>query len=748
MAGTAIVFLFQAHAALAQEAKRAPADPAAAQTASEGDIIVTAQKREQNILQVPVAVSVINPDTIKAAQVTDFSDVTRVSPSLTISEGGTSASAVVSLRGIGTSSFSTSAEPAVSIIVDDIALLQQGQAFGKLNDIARIEVLRGPQGSLFGKNASAGVINIVTNNPSRDLSGYVEGTLTDDDEAKVIAMLSGPLGADAGFRINAFYADRKGYINNLTNNTRLNGEESYGVRGKFTFSSGPVNVALTADYSKTRSNGNATTYAVLAPTTRQNGAPIDLTGINVGIGNNAVRFNVDNVGNSDQLLLAAKIDIDVGFATLTSTSSYQDWKLDTLTDNDFSPANTINQGGPYRTKQFTQELRLTSPSSGKFNYLVGLYYADGSTDRTFTRTVPGFLAFLRQNWDSTASTKTYAAFAQLGYDFSPSTTLTLGGRVNHEKVGVFFSDNRFAPPVVYRGSASDTAVTGKASLQQFLAKNLTVYASIATGYKGQAYDISSGFNQSRIDNLVKPEHSVAYEVGMKGRFWDNKGFFSLTGFWTDYNNFQSQSAEFIAGAPQFVLRNVGRLRTKGIEFEGSVRPVEGLSLFGSAAYIDAKIRSFPGAACFPNQTVAQGCTALAGTTTLVQNLAGADLANSPKFKFNLGGLFEKPIGGTPMSAFLTANYTWQDKVNFSLDTNPATVQAAYGIANLSVGLRQTERRNWEVSLFVNNLFDKAYAASLIDFTGNGYSSTAIIQQVPRNFRRYIGVRLHWGFGGR
>jgi len=144
--------------------------------AESGDtIIVTAQKRSQDIISVPAAISAIGETQLEAARVTDFSDITRLSPSITVTDGGNSASSTVSMRGIGTFAFSTSVEPSVSIVVDDVALLQQSQAFGPLTDIARIEVLRGPQDTLFGKNASAGVINIVTKNPTRELSGYVEG---------------------------------------------------------------------------------------------------------------------------------------------------------------------------------------------------------------------------------------------------------------------------------------------------------------------------------------------------------------------------------------------------------------------------------------------------------------------------------------------------------------------------------------------------------------------------------------------
>ncbi|WP_337190299.1 TonB-dependent receptor [Altericroceibacterium endophyticum] len=708
-------------------------------------ILVTGQKRTQDILSVPTAISAIDETQLDAAQVTDFSDLTRLSPSVTVTDGGNSASSTVSMRGIGTFGFSTSIEPSVSVVVDDVALLQQSQAFGPLSDVARIEVLRGPQDSLFGKNASAGVINIVTKGPTSTFSGYVEGTVTDDDQQKVVAMLSGPLTPDLGFRLNGYYSDRDGYITNLETDEKVNAEESYGVSGKLTYSSGIMDLALTGNFSKTNSNGSQQTYYYLAPGVLQNGQPIDTTGVDVGLGNDKVRLSDPKIADSRQYVLAAKADFDLGFASLTSVTSYQYWHLNTGNDLDFSAAPTLYQSGPYKATQFAQELRLTSPATGVFDYLVGLYYANGDTDRTFTRETAPYLSFLRRNWDSTASTETLAAFAQLGYDLSPSTSLTLGGRINHEKVGVYFSDNLSTPPAVYEGNASDTALTGKASLQHYVADDVMVYASVASGYKGQAYDIVSGFDQTSIDNLVKPEHSVSYETGVKGRFWDNRASFSITGFWTDYRDFQAQGVDSTAGVPQFVLKNVGKLRTRGIEFEGSVRPVQGLDLFGSAAYVDATITSYPDAACYPFQTEAEGCMTIPGSTSQIQDLSGGDLANSPEFKFNVGGSYEVPVTNSA-NVFFTANYSWQDDVNFSLSQDPETIQPAYGIANASFGLREAENRNWELSVFVNNLFDTTYASSITNFSTNGYSDVAVVQTLARDYRRYAGIRLRIGFG--
>lgn len=719
----------------------AQADPSAASMRSADAIIVTAQKREQDILEVPVAVSAFTDDVLESAQVTEFNDLIRISPSLSIKGDGNRNQQVVAIRGIGTVSFSTSAEPTVSVVVDNVALLQPGQAFGNLTDIARVEVLRGPQGTLFGKNASAGVVNIVTAAPTGQVSGYAEGTATTDEEYRVAAMLSGPLSEDLGFRVNGYWYDREGYMNNLTTGEVLGGEDGFGLRGKLVWEDADFDVTLVADYSESNSSGGASTFLLYSdgavPT---QGAPFprDLTGITPGPGNTNLRQDGTPVNDTEQLLLSADINVDLGFATLSSITSYQTWNLYWATDADETPDPTLFQFGPYDASQIAQELRLTSAAGNALEYQVGLYYADGETDRQFTRNAPIFLAFLQQDWDSTATTESMAAFAQLGYNFTEDTKLTLGGRLNREEIGVRFADNRPSEMTEYSGSASDTVFTWKGSLQHFVADEVMVFGSVATGYKGQAYDISSGFNQQRVDNPVDNEDSTSFEVGIKGRTQGGLASYSLVGFWTDYNNFQAQGIfDPSAIVPEFALVNVGKLRTRGIEFEGTLSPAEGFDIFASAAYIDATIREYSDAECYAGQTVAQGCV------DGLQDLAGADLPNSPDFKFNIGGAYETPITNN-FAVFLNANYAWQGDTQYGLANSPRSIQPAYGIANLSAGFRSLENENMSLTFFVNNLFDKAYSTFIIDDSGS-YTLPVLTQQVPRNYSRYAGVRLRVGF---
>lgn len=691
----------------------------------------------------PVAVSAFSDATLEAANVTEFSDLTRVSPSLNINGSANNNKSTISLRGIGTFSYSTSVEPSVSVVIDGVAVVQQGQAFANLSDIERIEVLRGPQGTLFGKNASAGVVSIVTKGPTSYLTGYTEGTLATDGEVRVNASLSGPISDSVGFRINGYYVDRDGYVRNLETGNNLNGEEGFGVRGKLVAEFGAAEITLIGDYSERDVLGNAPTFLQLPDGTRFFGAlAFDTTGLEVGPGADNIRLSEDPIADNSQTTFIANVDMDLGFATLTSVSSYQDWDYTFGQDLDGTSLPLIFQSGPYAARQYTQELRLTSPTTDSFEYMFGLYFADAKTDRSFTR---GPLA--AANWDSTATTKSYAAFTQLAYHLGPDTTLTGGARVNHEKIGVSFDERNQSPTVTYTGSDSDTAITGKLSLNHFFTPDVMAFASIASGYKGQAYDVASGFNQRRADNPVRDETSMSYEAGLKGRLLDYRLSFALTGFWTDYNDFQAQSAraDQNTGAVFVELNNVGKLRTKGIEFEGSYEISDSLNVFGSAAYTDAKIRSFDAAQCYPGQTAAEGCTFDAELNRGVQNLAGSRLSNSPKFKYTVGASYETPLGDSPLSFFANVNYNWQDEVVFNLFGDPATRQGSYGIFNGSIGLKESENENWKVTAFVNNLFDQEYSAGIANNANLFGGNVVLYQQLARNYSRYGGIRIKLGF---
>lgn len=724
------------------------------------EIVVTAQKREQNLQDVPVAVTAISGDTLISRNVNTVSDLPRLAPSLTVTQGNVPTNNSINLRGIGTIAFSTGIEPSVAVIVDDVALLQQAQAFTGLSDISRIEVLRGPQGTLFGKNASAGAINIVTKGATDVMSGSIVGKVTSDDEYRLDASIAGPLGDSAGFRLNGFYGDRKGHIRELNSGNRLNNDKSYGVRGRIEVEpSDSIKIDLIGSHSVSESNGAARTFRAVPAGATVFGTPVapSLVGITPGIGNYALRIDQPLFNKSRQTTVSGRVTADLGFADLIGVSSYQDWRFRFIEDFDLITGTVLGIPGgivaqsTFHAKQFAQEVRLVSPSTGPFTYVLGGFYQNGTTDRTFERGPSGPVV---ANWASQSGTQSFAAFGQFTYDIAETTHVDVGVRWNNEKVTVEFLNRvpNANPPANNAtcltqcvGSEKDSVVTGKVSLRQDFSDAVMGYASFARGYKGQGFDISSGFTPARITNVVRPESSDAYELGLKSRFFDNKVQLNVAAFLSNFSDFQAQSGILLPdNTIQLTLNNVGKVRTKGLEFELSAKPTPALQIDGAFSYTDAKVVSFPGAQCYTGQTT--GCVDLDGagpSTVRGQDLAGKRLGNSPKVKFNIGATYEILLPSLPFDAFVQADYSYQSHVNFDLLQNPLTVQPAYGVFNASVGIDQNERGGLRVTAFVNNLFDKNFASNVS--VAPGGAGGLLHQNLTRDSRRYFGLRVGYDF---
>ncbi len=735
-------------------AQAAPAEPASTAGGTQlaeqgtpadqiGDVIVTAQKREQNVQDVPQAVQVLTGDVLQANGVREFADLTRVAPSLVIKPAENPVNASVSIRGVGTFAFSIGVEPSVAVQVDDVPIAFQARAFADLSDIERIEVLRGPQSTLYGKSASAGLINIVTRAPSDELTLRVGGLITTDQEHGINGAVSGPITPTLGFRINANYNKFEGNIRNRITDDDVNGREIVSLRGKLVWDpTDAVNVTLGLDYiDGTTTIGRP--YIRLAPTALLRGnAAFPQSAFAPGIvateDNDEVVNNVTSGTDYDGFGQSLRGSIDLGGPSLVSITSHDKFDLFDILDQDESAVAALDnrQFGTFTSEQFTQEFRLVSPGADRFRYTLGLFYADVEYSRDFTR--GPFFSLAR--WFATSTSTQYAGFGQLEFDVVDGSTLIGGVRVGREEIAYTYLDiqngnARFA------GEDKDSFSTYKAGFQQRLAPDIMAFVTYATGYKGQTYDLTTGFNTNRaLAGPVRPETSKDWQLGVRSQFMDRRLTLNVTVFDTRYKNFQAQGIETLPdGSTNFRLSNVGRLRTRGIEAEASARLGSDLTLAWSAAYLDAEITEFPFAQCFPGQTAAQGCT---GTPTR-QNLAGARPPQAPEWKATANFDYS-PALTDAIDGVLQGTYVYQSRVNYSLNQDPETEQDGFSLVNLSAGVRAQDRR-WELVGFVNNLFDKQYFSNLANSRGNFGNQLATQSYLPRDFRRYGGVRASFNF---
>ncbi|WP_242137104.1 TonB-dependent receptor [Sphingomonas sp. TREG-RG-20F-R18-01] len=730
-----------------QEAPPATSD-AASPSATDGDIIVTAQKRAENIQRVPLAVSVVGEAQLKSSGVTQFQDLGKVAPSLTVRPAEHPVNANVSLRGVGTFAFGIGVESSVAVLVDEVPLAFQARAFTDLPDVERIEVLRGPQSTLYGKAASAGLINIITRSPTSTLRVRANALVTTDREYGGNFSVSGPISPELGYVLSASYSTWDGNVRNLFNNKRVNGREAFNTRGKIRWEPTPTaTFTLSGNYL----NGNSTVgrpfirldpNALLRNSAGQTAA-VALPGVTVSETNQAISNNYDARTNYQGGGGSLRGDIGLGAMTLVSITSYDRFVLHDYLDHDDTAApaavGSNTQIGTFRSKLFTQEVRLLSPSSNPFRYTIGAYYANVQFERPFVRGP----AFSLANWFATSKSRQVAGFAQINWEILPRLTLTGGGRVQNERVSYTFKDNlAVAPnPSLFSGSAEDTAGTYRVSGSYNLTRDLTFFATYSTGYKGQTYDLTTGFNANRAAaGPIKPERSRDKELGARMQFFDRKLTLNLTFFDTNYKNLQAQSIETLAdGTTNFRLTNVGGLNTKGIEIDSAAR-LGTLALTGSFTYLDAKYTSFDVAQCYPRQQVPATC--LPPTSPTFQNLTGQRAVQAPEWKFSVGADFSPSLTET-LKGIAQLNWQYQSSVYYVAE-DPQTFQGAYHIVNAGLGVRDADRK-WEIVAFVNNLFDQQYYPSLVNSAANFGNKLATQALLPRDFRRYGGLRLGVNF---
>jgi iron complex outermembrane receptor protein len=732
--------------------------PVAAETNAPlpGDIIITAQKRSENIQKVPLAVSVVSEEQLKASGVTQFQDLSKIAPSLTVRPAEHPVNANVSLRGVGTFAFGIGVEPSVAVLVDEVPLAFQARAFTDLPDVERIEVLRGPQSTLYGKSASAGLINIITRQPTDTFHARFNALATTDSEYGGNFSVSGPISSQLGYVLSASYSNWDGNVRNLFNGKKVNGREAFNTRGKLRWEpASNVTFTLSGNYL----NGNTTvgrpfirmaSDAVLRATPGQTPA-VTMPGVTIGPDNRNVSNNFDARTKYEGGGGSLRGEIGLGDLTLVSITSYDKFRLkDYLDSDDTSSPLTIGnniQVGEFHSKLFTQEVRLLSSSAKPFRYTLGAYYANVSFQRPFMRGP----FFSQADWYATSKSQQLAGFAQIDWEIVPKLTLTAGGRVQNEKISYTFQDNRAAPGAqFFSGHASDTAGTYRLAARYQLTPDVMAFASYSTGYKGQTYDLTTGFNQNRANaGPIKPERSRDKEIGIRAQVLDRRVTLNLTYFDTNYKNLQAQTIESLSdGTANFRLTNVGGLNTKGVEFDTTARIGQDFNLTGSVAYLDAKYTSYAKAQCYTLQGPAQGCIpAVPATPTTpaqpsYQVLTGARAIQAPRWKFVIGADYSPSLGGN-LKGVVQANWQYQSSVYYVAE-DPQTFQKAYSIVNAGLGVRDKDRK-WEIVAFVNNLFDVQYYPSLVNTAGNYGNKIATQVLLPRDFRRYGGLRLGVNF---
>ena len=741
-ASTAIAMMLVAAPAFAQAQPEPSANQAtAAATPSADDIIVTATRRSELLSKVPVAVSVIGGDRLRTSNITAVRDLAQIVPSLNFRNTASNKDQSLFIRGLGTVSTSSGVEPSVSSVVDGVALARQGQVTFDLYDVDRIEVLRGPQGTLFGKNASAGALNIVTKTPTNQFHAYGDVFYgTGGDEWRLKAGVSGALVQDKILAsINGIYAHYDGNVKNVFDGKTVNGYSKRGVRAKFVFvPTDDLSLTLGMDYLRTKDTtpqGVVTrTFLTAYPTGVVTNFPLfanALAPVVASADNRQVNSNYPSFANDKNGGVSLQADWALGDFTVTSISAYRRW--DNTQHQDQTRLSTLTATYPFQHdightnfNQISQEVRLASPKGHFLEYQVGLYYMREDDKETYRRDTTTTIA--ANNGISTWGIidNNYAAFGEATLNFARRFRAIAGARVIKDDLSYNFKRTSTSPvPVtgiqtsfVSSGSTHPTGYADRFGLQYDVARTAMAYFTYSRGYKGPAYNVA--FSMLPQDTgALKPETNNSYEVGLKAHTADGRFSANLAGFIENFSNYQVNFFDRYNGSPVTRLINAGAVSTRGVEADVSARPVSNLSLTGSAAYTKARIDNFT---CPP------------GTSASCQ-VNGKRLPYTPDWKMNVRANYAIPVGADKID--LTTDYNWQSTVQYSINQTPDTIQPAYGIWN--AGIAFTTSSGLRLAVIVKNLLNEHYSTNLATF-GQG-----IVRWVPRDDHRYFGFNVRKEF---
>jgi iron complex outermembrane receptor protein len=729
--------------------------------AATGEIVVTAQKREQSLQKVPVSVAVLSSTVLADNRISGLEQLSQVSPSINFTNSANTRGQGLSIRGIGTLNFSDGVEPSVSTVVDGVVIGRSAASFFDFNDIERIEVLRGPQGTLFGKNSSAGALNVVTGKPDLDTSSLSAsasyGTFND---VRLKASASAVLDQGrAALRLSGFRSTADGIITNTVNGQKLNGNNSWGLRGKLLFKPSDVtSIYLIGDYGESNRNCcTSTVRSVLPTTTYYNGqtraallASQTLGPINRQVTIDGDYFNRQKTGGA-----SVEINTELGGQTITSITAYREFRVFDNNDPDLVPLPVVSLNNALqKQKQFTQELRLTSPAGKTIEYVLGLYYF--WQDVTTRTQVKGNLTvnlpagqYLGNQVDRDITTKNVAAFGQLTGHLTDTLSLIGGFRLTSEQAVAHF--NRTVLPgalaampslggpayVTPTLKATDTDFSYKLGIQYQASPDVMAYASYTRGYKGPALNLLNNLTAATVNAglaVLKPEIARNWEIGLRTTLFDRKLTLNATGFYEMFTNFQAQT--YSAVLTSFQLTNAGKLVTKGAEIEAILRPMNGLSLSGNLAFTDTEVRGLV-VSCYPGQTAALGCV------TSRQDVTGEALTNAPKWAYSLNASYRTDIGDN-LRGGANLSFTYRSRTLFSF-RDPNTAQPGYGLLNGRLSI-ETQDGRYSLAVFGKNLTNKHFATligtGLLDTSATGAGYTQLL--TPDAFRTFgVEAAVHF-----
>jgi len=703
-----------------------PLTPALAQTVPQqsiviDDIIVTARKRTESVQDVPISISAIDAQQIENLNLHNLDEIAALMPNVVTSGGGQGAN-TFSIRGLSTTSNNPGFETGIGMYIDEVYIGRQFAFVMPIFDLQRIEVLRGPQGTLFGRNTIGGAISLTTLSPSESFQGSAQVTAGDYNLREGAFRIAGPIaesGVLASFSVQA--TERDGYLDDFANGADYNNQSSISSRAKFVYEpSDAVRISAAVDYYEDQNvdgimdvRGGA--LAALDPT-----PPSD----------RSVAFNFEPFSRRSALGGMVRVDADLGWADLVSITALRAHRIKGLADQDFSLADISFTGRTENQDQFSQEIRLQSGEESRHSYALGAYYFNETLHALTTANLGADVLGSPETAFTTADVKSdsWAIFGNVEFALTERFALGGGLRYTQENKELGFSQDlspgAFLMPLL--GIAIDIpaltttndegAWSGNAYANYHPNDNMLAYLSYSRGYK------AGGFNATVIgvtptDLSFDAEFVNSYEIGFKTSWFNDRVRFNIAAFHIDYTNKQEQS---LIGTT-FIVNNAASAESDGFEIELFARATDNLTIMAGLGYTDAQYGSYV------------GCT-VDGIGQPV-DCSGNGLQNAPRLTASLALRYEQPIGDR-LLGFISGDASYRDDAYVDSINTPDYLHESRTIVNAQLGVEDSSG-GWRVTLWGKNIFGEDRSELSFGFLGTDYT----ILVAPRT----VGLKLSVAF---
>lgn len=705
-AATALTAFTAPQAGFAQAAATAAADTADEGT---GEIVVTARRREESLVDVPISVSAISGDQLARSGAVDITTLQDKTPNMTLQVArGSNSTLIAFIRGIGQQDPVWGFEPGVGLYVDDVYIARPQGAVLDIFDIDRVEVLRGPQGTLYGRNTIGGAIKYVTRHLGHEFEAKLRGSYGSYNQRDLIGSVTVPVGDTFAVGGALAYYKRDGFGKNLTTGAEHYNKDVLAGRVSAEWTPGDqLSVRLAADYTRDKSNPRHG-YRLLPNGTLPDFLPLgDVYDTRAGIGDDN-KVVTKGVSGTIEYALDDRL-------TLKSITAYRKGKTDTVIDFDGTPGPVLDIPSFYKDHQFTQEVQALLETD-RVQGVFGLYYLDGSASGAFDTVIGN--AGLTTLTSGTVDTKSYAAFADVSIKISNQFSMSVGGRYTSDKREgtVFRADYLglrsplFGRPTAvpfrirtdYTNSRTDKKFTPRISASFKPSEEVNLYASWSRGYKSGGFDPRGDaiFTPGTV-NGYKPETVTAYEAGMKGAFLDRTLFLNVAGFYSRYRD-QQVTTQFLSGTTVVSsVDNVGRSRIYGWEMEARAVPDRNFQVQAAIGYTNAKFQQF--------------LTLDPATLTIKDFASQRVFQNTPKYTASVSATLGHDLDGIGRFT-LTPALSFRSKYSLFEVPNPVLDQKSYQLVDVSI-VWTSEDKRFSISGHGRNLFDRKYRVGGYNFPG-------------------------------